>query len=353
MSKILTKKIFVFTIFLFIIIFLLTYRDFLNTLKFFLFHEYNFKMLPMDNYYKILLDYDRGDFDSIGWPWSNRVVPNYINFIYYKYFPCPEVSVIPESINSNIYCSMFAVSLMNQIFTILSLILVLYYLKFELKRDFDESIFGFCIYYFFLQFLDRFGVDRFSIFFLLLFVLTINSYLWLRILIIFISIWVNDKCLIFISVYYFILLIENYLSKKKFSYILENLSSGISLIFYIFFIFSFEKYKNDTSVPMNYGDNFSIFIDYFLNFFSFHALSNSIIQVTIIVVPFILLFKNKIILTQFKVNKLYLIMILVYLILGISIGGTGNFGRYMIYISPVTFPLFNYLLFSYIKKKLD
>ena len=351
MKLLLYKKNLIYFVLLFIIFFFLSFRDFLDTLKFFLFHSYNFKMLPMDGYYKILIDYDNGDYSSIGSPWANRFIPNYINFIYYKYFPCLEVSIIPQTINSKVYCSMFSISLVNHIFTILSQFLLFIYLRFNLKRELSECLFGFCISYFFFQFLDRFGVDRFSIFFLLIFITTINSKIFFRSLIIIMSIWVNDKCLIFISAYYSLLLIDSYIDKRKFSYVLENIICYLSIFFYLFFIFSFDNLKNDNAAPINvFFLNLSTLKYYLGLFFSFQAMSNSLVQILLTICPFIILFNKKEILECFNLKRIYLLILILFLIFGILIGGIGNSGRYMIYTIPITFPIFNFLLFQCFKK---
>lgn len=307
-------------------------------------------MLPMDSYYNILIDYDYGNYSSIGSPWANRFIPNYINFIYYKYFPCVELSTIPQSINSNVYCSMFAISLINHIFTILSQFLLFIYLRFNLKRELSECLFGFCISYFFFQFLDRFGVDRFSVFFLLIFITTINLKKKFRLLIIILSIGINDKCLIFISAYYSLLLMDSYIDKRKFSYILENIVCYLSIFFYLFFIFSFDGLKNDNVAPINFIFDLYAFQKYFASFFSFHSLSNSLVQIFLTICPFIILFNKKEILEYFDLKRIYFLILILFLILGILIGGAGNTGRYMIYTFPISFPIFNFLFFQLFKK---
>lgn len=350
MKLLLYKKNLIYLVLLFIIFFFLTFRDFLDTLKFFLFHSYNFKMLPMDSYYKILIDYGNGDYSSIGSPWANRFIPNYINFIYYKYFPCVEVSVIPQAIDSKVYCSMFSISLVNHIFTILSQFLLFIYLRFNLKRELSECLFGFCISYFFFQFLDRFGVDRFSIFFLLIFITTINLKKKFGLLIIIMSIWVNDKCLIFISAYYSVLLIDSYIDKRKFSYVLENIICYLSIFFYVFFIFSFDNLKNDSAAPINFVFDLYTLQQYFAGFFSFHSISNSLAQILLTILPFIILFNKKEILEYFNLKRIYFLILILFLILGILVGGTGNTGRYMIFTFPISFPIFNFLFFQLFKK---
>jgi hypothetical protein len=307
-------------------------------------------MLPMDGYYKILIDYDNGDYSSIGSPWANRFIPNYINFIYYKYFPCVEVSVIPQAIDLKVYCSMFSISLVNHIFTILSQFLLFIYLRFNLKRELSECLFGFCISYFFFQFLDRFGVDRFSIFFLLIFITTINLKLFFRLLIIIMSIWVNDKCLIFISAYYSVLLIDSYIDKKRFSYVLENIICYLSFFFYVFFIFSFDNLKSDGAAPINFVFDLYTLQQYFSSFFSLHSISNSLVQIFLTIFPFIIFFNKKKILDYFNLKRIYFLILILFLILGILIGGAGNTGRYMIFTFPISFPIFNFLFFQLFKK---
>tara|TARA_B100000780_G_C20970397_1_gene387436 strand:- start:272 stop:787 length:516 start_codon:yes stop_codon:yes gene_type:complete len=165
------------------------------------------------------------------------------------------------------------------------------------------------------------------------------------------SIWVNDKCLIFISAYYSLLLIDSYIDKRKFSYVLENIICYLSIFFYLFFIFSFDNLKNDNAAPINvFFLNLSTLKYYLGLFFSFQAMSNSLVQILLTICPFIILFNKKEILECFNLKRIYLLILILFLIFGILIGGIGNSGRYMIYTIPITFPIFNFLLFQCFKK---
>ena len=51
-------------------------------------------MLPLDPYYMQILFLNGEIKESIGWPWELRVIPNFANFLVYKFFPCLEVNKI-------------------------------------------------------------------------------------------------------------------------------------------------------------------------------------------------------------------------------------------------------------------
>src|SRR6056300_711206 len=101
----------------------LTYREFLETLKFFLYHKYNFSMLPLDPYYMQILFLSGEIKESIGWPWELRLIPNFVYFIVYKFFPCLEVNKIPELFSNEQYCAIWSISLVNYVSTVLFIIL--------------------------------------------------------------------------------------------------------------------------------------------------------------------------------------------------------------------------------------
>ena len=101
----------------------LTYREFLETLKFFLYHKYNFAMLPLDPYYMQILFLNGEIKESIGWPWELRVIPNFANFLVYKFFPCLEVNKIPELFSTNQYCAIWSISLVNYFSTVIFILI--------------------------------------------------------------------------------------------------------------------------------------------------------------------------------------------------------------------------------------
>ena len=84
----------------FIIILLFSYRDFLYTIKLMIFHFYNYQMLPLDPYYKIILKYSGVINENFRFPWEWRVIPNFINWMVYEIVPCVRPMIVPVEITS-------------------------------------------------------------------------------------------------------------------------------------------------------------------------------------------------------------------------------------------------------------
>ena len=319
-----------------IIILLFSYRDFLYTIKLMIFHFYNYQMLPLDPYYKIILKYSGVINENFRFPWEWRVIPNFINWIVYEIVPCVRPMIVPVEITSQTYCSIWSISLVNFFAGIMSQVLLCYYAFKKLNRDVYESIFLIFISYFLIKFLDPFGVDRISFLFLIIFLFFSQSpfaYIFIIILIFF-----NDKSLLFITSYYFCTNIDfknlnKILSNKKFL-----LSFFISLIYAIFTITLILGINSDEVV---------------YNYFSFHGLVNSIIPLLISIFAFIYNFDNSKILKKFNLNKNFLFLILIFLASGLLLGGPGNAGRYMIYGSIPFIPLLNFQIIKIIKKILN
>ncbi len=322
-----------FFIFCFLIIALLTYRDFLYTIKLMNYHFYNFKMLPLDPYYEIILKIQGLIDKSFRFPWEWRIIPNYINWIFYEILPCIEPKIIPSQMNNSTYCAIWSISVVNFISAIFSQILLSYYVLTKLKRDYIESIFLIFLSYFFIKFLDPFGVDKVSFLFLIIFLFFSQSrYSYFFILI---SIFVNDKCLLFITTYYF----ANSFDINKLDKMVKDYRFLLSLLICIgYLIFISEIIFKISISEVSY------------NYLNFHSLVNSILPSLIIVFGFLYNFNKRKILKNFNLKKSYILFIIAFSLLGIFVGGPGNFGRYIVFGSLFFIPILNYQLLVFIKK---
>jgi hypothetical protein len=314
-----------------IIVSLFAYRDFLYNLKLMLFHFYNYKMLPLDPYYKIILKYSGLSNDHFRFPWEWRVIPNIINWLAFEILPCFKPKVIPDQINDVTYCSLWTISFVNFVAGIFAQVLLCYYAFIKLNRENYECIFLMFTSYFLIKFLDPFGVDRISFLFLIIFLFFSQSKISYFFIIF--SLLVNDKCLLFITTYYFCNNIE-YDNLKK---ILLNKKFLISLlisILYLCYIFKIIKGINSEEVSYNY--------------FNFNSLTNTILPTLIAVFPFVANFQNQKILRDFNLDKNHIYFILIFLILGLVVGGPGNTGRYIVFGSLLFLPILNYQIFKII-----
>ena len=338
------KKAYLF--FFLLIIFLLTFREFIDTLKFFFLHSYNSKIINIDPYYLIPIDWSNGDFNSIGWPWSTRYIPNFFYYIFYNFFPCLKLTEIP--VKHEIYCSFYTIAFLNYSFLLMTVILNLIYCSKVLKRDnFENGLIVFTSF-FILKFLDRFGVDQISIFFAFVFIFILKSHLSVRLIYIALMTFCNDKIILLILLYYFSQLIYSLINNKKFGNYAEFLFSIFSVITYLVFIFSFERLHKDPAVLI-YTSNFDIIISRFLEFFTLSGLTGTIIPAFIIIFPVIISYYKKDLLS-FNVNPSLIFLLVFYLIVGFFIGGYGNAGRYMIFCAPFTIFILNSNIANLIKK---
>tara|TARA_B100000787_G_C16172637_1_gene287348 strand:- start:163 stop:1074 length:912 start_codon:yes stop_codon:yes gene_type:complete len=300
-------------------------------------------MLPFDNYYKMNLLIDGKANESPGYPWSSRHIANFFNYFIYKIAPCIEVSKIPNGISRDVYCSYWGLALSNYICTVLFQMSSFIYVIKILKRTMIEGIIVLFISYFIISLSDRFGVDRFSILCISIFLFFINQKLY-KYLFIFTSIFINEKITIFIASYYFCENISQYKRNNKIDFLSTILP--VSLFFaYIFYhvVFDIEK---SPSLIMNHL-NGSI-VD--RNFFTFHALANSLIPILITTLPYLFFFKDKNILKEFRLERAHVIILILFTFLGWLGGGSGNAGRLIIYTSPIFLPIYGYFLMNFIKK---
>tara|TARA_Y100000389_G_scaffold201606_1_gene244743 strand:+ start:3067 stop:4179 length:1113 start_codon:yes stop_codon:yes gene_type:complete len=323
---------------------ILSYRDFLITIKLMLFHFYDFPMLPLDPYYKIILLFDGvnsniGDHQTEeGWFWQFlRIIPLYVNWIVYKIIPCFQMNAIPSFIDKETYCSIWSISIVNYISGIITQVCFFILVKYKFKRPSGECILILLTSYFVINFLDRYGVDRLSFLYLVIFFLLENKKKFTFLLIVF-SILVNEKCTFVICLYYFLKEFEFNKIHKSIIKTLINKKFLLSL-----FLCAGYFYITITKVKEYFGMNI---VDY--NYFTLHAITNSLIPVLIILVPFMIFFFNKKILNIFRLKQNFILILIFFLLLGFFVGGTGNMGRYLIYTAAIFMPITNFFIFKLI-----
>lgn len=339
------KKIFFSLTFLAILFCLFTYRDFLTTLKLMLYQSYNSAMLPFDEYYKIILFYDlKNELYNIGFPWMSRYIPNFVNYIVFQLFPCLKVNYIPEIFSQKEYCAIWSISLVNFASTIFFQIGMFYYVTKILKRNFIESILTLFTSYFIISFSDKFGIDRISIFFCVVFLIFYEKKI-LTFFIILISIFVNEKCTIFIASYIFCENIIQYREKKEILFIPTCLSVILFAAWSYFYTFNLDSDYHHHPLKILFSGEV---VSY--NYFSFHGLTNTIFPLILLTGPFFFYLNNKSLLENYKLNQIYFLPIIIFIFFGILIGGAGNTGRYLIYTSPIYIPLINFFLIDQTKK---
>lgn len=294
-------------------------------------------MLPLDPYYQIILKYDGLINDNFRFPWELRIIPNIINWLTFEILPCLKPKVVPNEISKTMYCSIWSISLVNFISGALSQVLLCYYAAKKLKREIHECTLLMFTSYFLIKFLDPFGVDRISFLFLVFFLIyseSIFAYIF-----IIISILVNDKCLLFITTYYFCNSFQFRFDKIKIIFLNKKfLLSFLISIFYLYYILKTVLQIQSDEVSYNY--------------LNFHSLTNSILPSLIAIFGFLLNFNNKTILKKFNLTKNHIFLIFIFFILSIFIGGPGNAGRYMVFGCVLFLPILNYQILSTFKKLL-
>ena len=344
MSEFLKKnRYFIFCITIFLFFAAISYRDFLVTLKLMLFSSYNFSMLPFDEYYKFNLYFDGKISESPGYPWVSRYLANFVNYFFYKVFPCLTVSKIPIEISKNVYCSFWSIALANYTFTILFQVSSFFYAFKILKRPFNESILVGLISFFIISLSDRYGVDRFSIFYISLF-LIFSQKIYFKYLLILLSIFINEKITIFIASFYFCECYLNFHNRKNiqiFNFILPTILFGLYLFYFVLFDASDNVFKIQNHLDGSIVDR---------SFISFHGLANSFIPVFLVIFPYIYFYNKPNILKKFRLNKISVIILLTFILLGFIGGGSGNTGRLVVYSSPIFISTYGYFLFYLLKK---
>jgi len=307
-------------------------------------------MLPFDAYYKMNLLFDGKSNESAGYPWSSRHIANFFNYFIYKIAPCLEVRKIPDGISRDVYCSYWSLALSNFIYTAIFQVSTFIYTTKVLKRTITEGAIVLFISYFIISFSDRFGIDRFSILCISLF-LFIANHKTLKYLFIFLSIFINEKITIFLAVYYFCNNFSKFINNEKVNYFTTIFSATLFFLYtfyYLNFNLSFDL-KNDSFSLNNFLDGSVVN----RNFLSLHALANSLIPIFIITFPFLFYFENKKVLKEFRLKRIYILIPITFIFLGWLGGGAGNGGRLVVYISPILIPLYGLFLVNLIKKIKD
>tara|TARA_B100000989_G_scaffold295139_1_gene275532 strand:+ start:923 stop:1975 length:1053 start_codon:yes stop_codon:yes gene_type:complete len=332
--------------FLFILFFIILFRDFLYTYRLQL-----EKFFPYYAYQDQIIYYLTGDenFD-IEAPMNLRFLGLYIQFLIYKLIPCIELNhlVLGEYAYENYVCATFSSAFMNYLSLcgILSVTFVYCYRKLNLSTS--ESILTVLLSYIFINHVEAFTLDRISILYFLI-VLYFLDNKKTSLLLILCSAFVNEKIIYILAGLFFIRLFLN--KKKEFKlYFFITLLSGL-LVLIIFSIYAFllnnGYYQSDHENGL-YDTMFSQGLERILKMFTTKSgLSNSSVPLLLSVIPYILSIK-------LKVNKFYYsnldFLIPISMLFFTTGGGMEQTGRYVMYTIPLWLPIFSQQILILIKK---
>ena len=323
-------------IFLFCILFVLLFREFLHTYKIQL-----LKSIPYYPYQNQIAYYITGDksFD-IQSPMNLRFFGLIIQFAIFKFLPCLEFS---KSINiyelpyPQYVCATYSNALMNYISLcgILTLSFLYAYKKLNLKLA--ESYLCVLFSYVFIKYIEFATLDRISVFYLLL-VLYFLDIKIISIALIILASLVNEKIVYLLTIYFFIkfFFTKNLLYKYYFFFSLISGLIVVAIYFYFTKFLNFQPYPYD--VPTN-ADNFFFLRPLsriFNMFFSISGLTNALLPLLICLLPYFLPKKKISINIRYAKAEMLVPLSLVFFATG---GGTEQIGRYVMHSFPIWVPI--------------
>ena len=331
--------------FLFGILFIILFRDFLYTYRIQL-----EKFLPYYNYQEQIIFYLTGDEKyDVKAPMNLRFLGLWVQFLIYKIAPCIElnhvkiISPYPEY-----SCVIFSSALMNYLSLCGILSVTFTYCFKKLNLDLSESILTVLLSYIYINHVEAFTLDRISILYFLITLYFLDKKYISIILIIFASI-VNEKIVFILGVLFFIRIFFN--QKKEFRELfIATLISGFAVvgIFYYYAIFLGNGYLQsdldggglyDTALLYGLDRIFGIFT-------SKSGLSNGAIPLILSIIPYFfgIFIKN----SKFFYSKIDFLVPL-SLLLFTAGGGMEQTGRYIMYSMPLWLPIFSQQLLYFIK----
>lgn len=337
-----------FGFFLFCVLFVILFRDFLYTYRIQL-----EKFLPYYNYQEQIMFYLTGDEKyDVKAPMNLRFLGLWIQFLIYKIVPCLElnhvkiISPYPEY-----SCVIFSSALMNYLSLCGILSVTFSYCYKKLNLNISESILTVLLSYIYINHVEAFTLDRISILYFLIVLYFLNNKYIAIILILFASI-VNEKIVFILGVLFFIRIFFN--QKKEFrDLFISTFLSGLAVvgIFYFYAIILNHGYLQsdlegeglyDTALIHGLDRIFGIFT-------SKSGLSNGAIPLILSVLPYFLSLFIKI-KTNYYFSKLDFIVPLSLLIFTAG-GGMEQTGRYIMYSMPIWLPIFSQQLLFFLRKK--
>ena len=331
--------------FLFGILFIILFRDFLYTYRIQL-----EKFLPYYNYQEQIMFYLTGDEKyDVKAPMNLRFLGLWVQFLIYKIVPCIElnhvkiISPYPEY-----SCVIFSSALMNYLSLCGILSVTFSYCFKKLNLDLSESILTVLLSYIYINHVEAFTLDRISILYFLITLYFLDKKYISIILIIFASI-VNEKIVFILGVLFFIRIFFN--QKKEFrDLFITTVISGFTVvgIFYYYAIFLGNGYlQSDLDGEGLYDTALLYGLDRIFGIFtSKSGLSNGAIPLILSIIPYFLaiFIKNK----KHFYSKIDFLVPL-SLLLFTAGGGMEQTGRYIMYSMPLWLPIFSQQLLYFVK----
>ena len=335
-----------FSFFLFGILFIILFRDFLYTYKIQL-----EKFLPFYAYQDQIVYYITGDksFD-IQSPMNLRFLGLWIQFIIYKIIPCLELTKINIEIPyENYTCVTFSSALMNYLCLCGILSVTFSYCYKKLKLDISESIFTVLLTYIFIDHVEAFTLDRISILYLIITLFYLDNKK-IAIILILASSVVNEKIIFILGGLFFIRLFLN--QKKEFAlfFIITLVSALTAITIFVIYSLVFDNgYFQSNQSNGLYNTFFTHGTNRIISmFFSKSGWSNGALPLVLALMPYLISF-------IIKPNKFYYskfdFLIPISLLVFTAGGGMEQTGRYVMYSMPLWLPIFSQQILFFIKYK--
>ncbi|WP_440614698.1 hypothetical protein, partial [Candidatus Pelagibacter sp. HIMB1748] len=337
-----------FGFFLFLLFFVILFRDFLYTYKIQL-----EKFLPYYAYQDQIMYYLTGDdkFD-IEAPMNLRFLGLWIQYLIFKIIPCVELAakiklLIPYE---NYTCVTFSSALMNYLSLCGILSLTFSYCHKKLNLDISESILTVLLTYIYIDHVEAFTLDRISI----LYLLTILYFLdkkKIAITLILFSAIVNEKIIFVLGGLFFIRLFFNNKNYYKEFFITTLFSALLALTIFLFYSTVLQKgyFQSDLGGNGLYDTVFSNGLDRILAIFlSKSGFSNGLLPLILAILPYLI--SIRINTSKFFFSKLDL-LIPISLLAFTAGGGMEQTGRYVMYSMPLWLPIFSQQLLYFLKKE--
>ena len=338
---------------LFLFFFVILYRDFLYTYRMQL-----EDFLPYYNYQNQIIFYLTGNKEyDIEAPMNLRLVGLFFQFLIFKIFPCIELTnvSIGENLHQDYVCATYSNALMNYFALCGILSLIFKYCNEKLNQNLSSSILTTFLTYIYLQHVESFTLDRFSIFYFILILYYIENKYFSIFLIILCSL-VNEKIIYILFILFFIRFFFEKLKDYK-NLLLVTLLSGFLTIFIFLFYSKFLGHGYYES-NLDYGLYNKFFSHGFMRilgiFTSYSGISNGLLPIFFSILPFLISIKIKNIYPfHFSRLEVFIPLSMLFFTMG---GGVEQTGRYVIYTFPLWLPIFSQqiiYLFNFFKKNVQ
>lgn len=338
-----------FGFFLFGLLFIILFRDFLYTYRIQL-----EKFLPYYDYQNQIMFYLTGDEKyDVKAPMNLRFLGLWLQFIIYQIVPCLELNHVKIIFPYPEYsCVIFSNAFMNYLSLCGILSITFSYCNKKLNLNLSETILTVFLTYVYLNHVEAFTLDRISILYLIIVLYFLDNKYLSIILVLFASL-VNEKVVFILGLLFFLRVFLNKKLNFRYLFITSIFSSLlVVIIFYYYAIFmGYGYYGSDLDGKGIYDTAIGVYgLDRIFEMFTNKSgLSNGLAPLFLSILPYFLalLIKNN---YKFYFSKLDFVIPL-SLIIFTAGGGTEQTGRYIMYSMPLWLPIFSQQILFFFKKK--